>query len=119
MADSIDSELPELAGDDWIKEFSFLFWDVTINNGTPWEFVRTNYDFAGYYQTSTYSKTLWVVLNLASLVLLAIGSVLFIIIGTVEQYEAAEAIGIILLIFAIAYGLLFYQLTYVPPRPRL
>ncbi len=106
----------DLRRSNWVKQFNFIFWQITIDNGSYDEFIKARYAFAGYSETQTYSKTLWIIISVVAIILLLVGSIMFIVIGMESAFGEAEAFGIIILLVAIGYSYLFYRWTYVPPR---
>jgi uncharacterized membrane protein len=105
-------------GSGWVRSFTLFITTVTIDSASESAFVRTKYHLLGYGEEHSYSRTLWLALNILSLILLAIGSALFVVItlslggegGTFGLFTA----GIIVL--TVVYSLLFYYVTFVPPR---
>ncbi len=100
----------------WVKQFNLIFWEITIDNGSYYEFIKARYAFGGYSETQTYSRPLWIVISLATIILLFIGSSIFIVLGFRTGFGEAEMFGIVFLLVAIGYGYLFYRWTYVPPK---
>lgn len=116
VMDMPDSSNAELSQEGWTKEYSFLFWDLLVSSGSYDEFVQSQFSLLGYSETHTYSKVLWISLNLLSLVLLLIASLFLILIALLSQGAGLFGLlGLAILAFAFPYGYLFYRLTFVPP----
>ncbi len=101
---------------EWIKRYHVLLWDVTVDNGDPDAFLTSHYRFAGFSETHTYSKALWLFLNLLGLGFLVLGSMILLIVAIdVDTFELL-AISSVLLLFDGAYAGIFYLVTFLPPK---
>jgi len=102
----------------WVRSFTLFITTVTIDSGSDSAFVRTKYHLLGFGEEHTYSKTLWLVLNFLAIALFVIGSILFLFVSLSVEGEGGTfaALAGAVIVFTVIYGLIFYYVTFVPPK---
>ncbi len=99
----------------WVRSLNVLLWYVTVNSGSSREFVTLQSRVEGVTAKRVYSKRLWLFLNVASIVLVAVAVVLTLMLALVVTFGLIMVIGLLVLLLLVVYTTLFVWITFVPP----